>query len=620
LDQLLDVVKKHWGYSSLRPLQHEAMTAAVRGRDSLVVLPTGGGKSLCYQAPALLSNELTVVISPLIALMKDQVDQLIDRDIASAFFNNSLDASDRRRVIMGITDGQYRLIFVAPERFADSTFLDLLSDVGVGMFAIDEAHCISHWGHDFRNDYRQLGQLKRRFPEASIHAFTATATPAVRDDIVEQLGLHDPAVLVGDFFRPNLNYRVARRQSVFEDVRGVIDEHRAQAGIVYCIRRSDVDTLSAQLKDAGVRAIGYHAGMSDDRRTQAQDAFSNSEVDVVVATVAFGMGIDRSDIRYVAHAAMPKSIEHYQQETGRAGRDGEPADCILFYTGGDFGLWQRIIDNNESADRENKLRMLSEMYGFCTGASCRHRRLVAYFGQDWNRDSCDACDVCSGTFNVIPDATVIAQKIMSCVLRTGEFYGAGYVADVLIGTPTERIIDRGHDRLSTFGLIPDHPKGALMAWMDQLVDQGLLVREGEYRVLQVTERGWEVLRSEADTKLLEVGRPAGAKGRKRRRSGRRASSAESATTTDTADISATSEPLDHEGVVLFEDLRVVRRAIAEELNVPAFVVFGDKALREMARLRPRTEAEFLAVKGVGPAKCERFGQRFIGAIRSHVGS
>jgi ATP-dependent DNA helicase RecQ len=618
LDSLLEVVKEYWGYSSLRPLQHEAMTAAVEGRDSLVVLPTGGGKSLCYQAPALLSDRLTVVVSPLIALMKDQVDRLIQRGVLSAFFNSSLDPADRRRVITGIARREYKLIFVAPERFADSAFMDLLEGAGVGAFAIDEAHCISHWGHDFRNDYRQLGLLKKRFGDAPVHGFTATATPMVRDDIIAQLGLREPVILVGDFFRPNLRYRVARRSSPLDDVLGVVREHRGEAGIVYCIRRDDVDVLTGQLQSAGVRAIGYHAGMTDEARTRAQDTFSAGKADTVVATVAFGMGIDRADIRYVVHAAMPKSIEHYQQETGRAGRDGLPADCVLFYTGGDFHLWQNIIDKNESTDQANKLRMLSEMYGFCTGVSCRHRRLVSYFGQAWERASCDACDICSGDMEYLPDSTVTAQKILSCVVRTGERYGPGHVADVLMGMLNDKVTERGHDKLSTFGLIPDRPKGVLMMWMHQLVSQGLLLMDGEYRVLKVTPQGWKVLKSLAEARLNDVGRPAPRKGRKRRPEKPGRSGVKSTGTIVHPSTDGDADPLDRQASALFEQLRALRREIADELNVPAFMVFSDKTLREMARRRPRSEKEFREVKGIGPFKCRQFGDRFLETIQSHM--
>jgi ATP-dependent DNA helicase RecQ len=618
VDALHEVVKEHWGYSSLRPLQHEAMLAAVGGRDSLVVLPTGGGKSLCYQAPALLSPKPTVVVSPLIALMKDQVDRLIGRGIPSAFLNSSLDTADRRRISAGIMEGEYKLIFVAPERFGSDYFFQMLGDAGVGAFAIDEAHCISHWGHDFRSDYRQLGQLKRRFPDVPVHAFTATATPRVRDDIVTQLALANPVVLVGDFFRPNLMYRVTRRTRGFDDVIGAVLGRPGKAGIVYCIRRADVDELTLLLKDARVKAIGYHAGMTDDERTRAQDAFAARRADVVVATVAFGMGIDRPDIRFVIHAAMPKTIEHYQQETGRAGRDGLPAECILFYSGGDFRLWQNIIAKNESANQADQIRMLSEMYSLCTGAGCRHRRLVSYFGQAWDRETCGACDVCTGGLAVLADSTITAQKIMSCVVRLGQRFGPAYVADVLRGAASDLILQRRHDKLSTYGLIRDQPKVVLMAWMEQLVDQGLIARNGEYRTLSVTPKGWQVLHSKAEAKLYDMGH-AQAGGRRRLRTREHpAAPVRAANNLPASSTDAGGDHLDAHAHVLFEKLRVLRRQIADERNVPAFMVFSDKTLREMARARPASRVEMLGVHGVGPAKWETFGRRFLETIQDHA--
>ncbi|MBN1347712.1 MAG: RecQ family ATP-dependent DNA helicase [Phycisphaerae bacterium] len=622
-DRAGDVVRKYWGYNALRPLQREAMAAAIEGRDSLVVLPTGGGKSLCYQAPALLHDKPTVVVSPLIALMKDQVDALLERSIEAAFLNSSLEVVDRRLVIDGIRSGQFKLIFVAPERFAGDVFFQVLSRAGVGAFAIDEAHCISHWGHDFRGDYRRLGQLKERFPDVPVHAFTATATPRVRDDIVAQLGLKDPVMLVGDFFRSNLTYRVFRRGRGFEDVIRTVRERPGQAGIVYCIRRADVDELSAALRTKGVRAIGYHAGMTDDQRTRAQDDFAEGRTDVVVATVAFGMGIDRSDIRYVIHAAMPKSIEHYQQETGRAGRDGEPAECILFYSGADFGLWQTLVGSGDADDahRAEQISRLSEMYRLCAGACCRHRRLVTYFGQVWERDGCGACDVCNGELTPLSDSTVIAQKVLSCIARTDQRHGAAHVADVLMGQATERIVARGHDRLSTFGLIPDQPKPSLMGWIDQLIDQDVISRQGEYRVLKLTTKGLEVLKGQAEAKLYEVsGRRAskrGSRGDRGRRGG--AAKGRGAKVAGPEPSRSRDEPFDADAVVLFGKLRDLRRGIASEHGMPAYRVFGDKTLREMARVRPTHAEGFLAISGVGPAKYKRFGGPFMDLIRSHVG-
>jgi ATP-dependent DNA helicase RecQ len=579
------------------------MTAAAEGRDSLVVLPTGGGKSICYQAPALLRDGLTVVVSPLISLMKDQVDRLLSHGVPAAFINSSLESSDRRRVQAGLARGDFKLIFVSPERFAGGGFDSVLRGGRVVAFAIDEAHCISHWGHDFRVDYRELGRLKREFPEASVHAFTATATPRVREDIVGQLGLKSPEVLVGDFFRPNLRYRCLKRSDAFSEVIEEVKRRPGQPGIVYCIRRSDVDDLSGRLKREKIKASPYHAGMEDDARTRTQDRFAAGEIDVVVATVAFGMGIDRADIRYVIHAAMPKSIEHYQQETGRAGRDGKPADCVLFHSGQDFQLWRSIISKNETTDLDAKLKMLSEMYNFATSARCRHRRLVEYFGQAWTREKCGACDACTGTLPARPDSGDVAKTLLAGIVRTGQRFGPAYIAEVLSGERTERVVQRGHDTLDAFGLMPGKSKGALISWLHQLVDQGALRVEGEYGVLHLTELGAGVLRGDGTVAILGEDAPRKSKSRRPKKEAAAAAP------------SGEGTPLDADARALFDRLRNLRREIADERGVPAFMVFSDRTLRDMARRRPATKGAMLEVIGVGPAKLESFGERFLRAMR-----
>ena len=587
---LLAIIQKFWGYTQFRPLQQEAMAAAIARRDSLVVLPTGGGKSLCYQAPALLADGITVVVSPLISLMKDQVDRLLSMEIPAAFLNSSLDGADRRRVRDDLLSNRLKLLFVAPERFASEGFLSALKQARVAAFAIDEAHCISHWGHDFRSDYRELGLLKKTFAGVPVHAFTATATPRVREDIVEQLGLTKPAVLIGDFFRPNLFYRASSRGGGFDDVIDIVRRRPGQPGIVYCIRRADVDKLSSQLKGDGVRADSYHAGMSDDDRTAVQDRFAAGEIDLVVATVAFGMGIDRADIRYVVHAAMPKSLEHYQQETGRAGRDGKPADCILLYSGGDYGLWRQIIQSNDSGDLEPKMKMLSEMYSFCRDNRCRHRRLVEYFGQSWSAASCQACDLCAGEKPVLADAAEVVRRIVACVAQTGQRFGPGYVTDILCGEGTDRVRQHGHDRLDSFGALSNRSKEAVRVWIGQLVDQGLIRPDGDYGVLKLTAKSGD------EATLFEA--PAARKSKPSK---------------SLPAAAPTAGPID---IGLFNRLKALRREIADEQNVPAFFVFSDKTLREMARLKPRSEAELRRVHGVGPAKLEHYGKRFLATIRS----
>src|SRR4051812_23967506 len=406
LQGLLDVIAHHWGFRSLRPLQEQAMRAVLGGRDSLVVLPTGGGKSLCYQAPAALKGGTTVVVSPLIALMKDQVDALQRVGIPAVQIDSSLTDTERFAYEMDIRDQAVRLVFASPERLVNTDFYRLLQQIGVHTFAIDEAHCISHWGHDFRPEYRQLNRLKELYPHASVHAYTATATERVRHDIVRQLNLQDPEILVGSFDRPNLTYRVVpRARDLLTQVVEVLKRPPGGAGIVSCIRRKDVDELTDALKRSGYRAVPYHAGMSAEERTAAQEAFINEECDLIVATVAFGMGIDRSNLRFVLHTGMPKSVEHYQQEAGRAGRDGLEAECVLLHAGKDFMTWKYIIEKSaeEAAARgepvdpgfvPEAMRHLDDMMRYCRTTGCRHRSLVEYFGQEFESANCGACDLC----------------------------------------------------------------------------------------------------------------------------------------------------------------------------------------------------------------------------------
>jgi ATP-dependent DNA helicase RecQ len=589
LEQIRSIIRQYWGYDEFRPLQAEAMQAVLDGRDSLVVLPTGGGKSLCFQAPAMHMSGLALVISPLISLMKDQVDALKACGVPAACVNSTLSPAERRQVADDVRQGRLKLLYLAPERLMSGPTFEFLKGVKLSFVAVDEAHCISQWGHDFRPEYRSLSVLKEAFGGIGIHSYTATATPRVRDDIVSQLRLADPHVLVGSFDRPNLVYRVFRRDELLRQVGEVIERHRDESGIIYCIRRADVDSLCAALCDLGHRALPYHAGMADEDRRRNQDAFINDQARIIVATVAFGMGIDKSDVRYVIHAGAPKSLESYQQESGRAGRDGLEAECNLFYTAADFVTWRRLQQDSNPQAVQASNELLAGIEKFCATIHCRHRAILDYFGQELDPGKCDACDVCLNELEFVADSLVIAQKILSCVLRVKERFGAAYVSQVLVGSREQRIVGEGHDQLSTHGILAEHSRQNVRAWIEQLTEQQFLGK-GEFDVLHVTPSGRQLLRGEITPQLLKPSAQP-----------RRAAQVE---------VDA------WEGVDrgLFEALRTLRRQKADESGLPPFIIFSDVTLRDMARRRPSTREGLLAVQGVGATKCEQYAAEFLPAI------
>ena len=590
-ESLKQAMERYWGYDGFRPLQEQAMQRVLVGADSVVVLPTGGGKSLCYQVPAVCLGGLAIVVSPLISLMKDQVDALKTNGVPAECVNSSLSMDEKRRVHAEICAGRLKLLYVAPERLVQPRTLGFLQSVGVSFVAIDEAHCISEWGHDFRPEYRALKVLRTAFPEIGIHAFTATATERVRKDIAQNLGLNRPEFLVGSFDRPNLVYRVQRRRDRTNQIREVLDRHKGDSGIIYCISRKNVDNLSEELNSLGYKTRPYHAGLADDVRKRNQEAFIEEKVDTIVATVAFGMGIDKSNVRYVIHAGMPKSLENYQQESGRAGRDGLEAECCLFYSGGDARIWKMLIEGDSPESKAASLKSIDAIDRFCTGLVCRHRGLVEHFGERWGEKSCEACDVCLGQLDLMPDALTIGQKILSSVVRQQQRFGGDYTADVLKGAKLKRILENGHDQLSTFGILEEHDKQVIRDWIEQLASQGYLSKEGEFQVLKVTDAGWKLLKGERTPRLLKPRKQAKRK-------------------------TAAVETDAWEGVDrgLFDVLRTLRRKEAEKRGVAAYIVFGDAALREMARRRPSTLEAFQTIKGVGEKKLEDYGELFVDCL------
>ena len=601
----LVVLQRIWGYSSFRPLQREAIDAVLAARDSVVVLPTGGGKSLCFQLPALVDEDaqhdgrLALVISPLIALMKDQVDGLVAQGVAAACLHSGQTASERQAATDLVRSGRCRLLYVAPERAVGEGaegFKRLVGAHGARYVAIDEAHCISQWGHDFRPEYRQLAALRQSLPGVSVHAFTATATTRVRQDIIGELGLHDPAVLVGPFDRPNLTYRVLPRTTLKSQIRTLLARHPREAGIIYCLARKEVDALAHWLEQEGVRALPYHAGLDDRTRHRHQDAFLNEEADVMVATVAFGMGIDRSDVRFVLHAGAPRSLEHYQQEAGRAGRDGLPAECVLITSAGDFARWRSLLESRGEWNDQVRL-LMREMERYATATSCRHRALVEYFGQHLDTAPCGACDWCLGELERLDGSLVLGQKILSAVARTGQRWGVGHLTSVLRGESSETVTTRGHHTLSVFGLLKECAAAEVRGYIDQLTQAGFLARTGDqYPTLHITAAGAELLRGQASCVLFRQPRLAPAE---RRRALRRASRAGDYSSADDA---------------LFEQLRALRLQLARARGVPPYVIFHDATLRELAQAKPTTASQLLEIPGIGERKAAVYGEAVLEVI------
>ena len=604
--QPLEILKSQFGYDSFRPLQEEIIDHVLAGRDSLVLMPTGGGKSLCYQLPAMCFPGLTLVVSPLIALMKDQVDALNANGIAARYINSSLTASEIELAQAEAAQGMVKILYAAPERLAVPGFRRFLQRVDLSLIAVDEAHCISEWGHEFRPDYRNLRQLRQDFPQAPVIALTATATSRVRQDIVEQLELQRGKVFLSSFNRDNLTYSIQTKEGFWGKLLDLLQAHTGESTIIYCFSRRETEELSEDLNERGLVARPYHAGLEPEIRRRNQEDFIRDRAPIIVATIAFGMGIDKPDVRLVVHHSLPKSLESYYQETGRAGRDGLPSECVLFFSHADRSKQDYFIRQLEDArEQESARRKLAQMVEFAEIPVCRRKSLLAYFGEDWEEENCGACDVCLAADEEV-DATEVAQKILSAVIRTGEKFGARHVTKVIRGSREKRVLELGHDRLSVYGVARDSSEDYLREIIGHLQARGLLARnEGEYATLSVSQRGKDFLKERQKLSLPRLkseARPAGLA----RSTGRRVADGDS-----TAGLAEYDRSL-------FEELRALRKELADAQNMPPFVVFGDVSLRYMASVLPQSLETFSQVPGVGQAKLEQYGPRFVAAIAAHA--
>jgi ATP-dependent DNA helicase RecQ len=587
---LTQKLKKYFGYSDFRPLQQDIIENVLSGKDVFVVMPTGGGKSLCFQLPSVINEGLTIVVSPLIALMKDQVDSLRAMGIQAAFINSSMNSSEIELVRTGLQNGEIDLLYVAPERLMMHPFLSFIEKLKLDLFAIDEAHCISEWGHDFRPEYRQLTVLRSRFPNIPIIALTATATPIVQEDIIRQLHLKTPMVFKSSFNRDNLFYRIIPKGNTYDQLLNYLNTRANESGIIYCQSRKSVDALAESLRMDGFSVLPYHAGMEKDLRTQHQEKFIRDDIKIIVATIAFGMGIDKPNVRFVIHYDLPKNIEGYYQETGRAGRDGIASDCLLFYSYADKIKIEYFIAGKEDAN-EQKIAMekLQQMLDYCESPLCRRQVLLSYFGEHYPDAKCDMCDNCVRLRTVF-DATRESQMILSCVKRVGERFGATYVIDVLRGSKSERIFQNNHQHLSTYGIGKEIGKKQWQAMIRELIQLGYMhtdVQSGQYPVLQLTEKSAAILYNNEKVNLTKI--------------------EEEKITTDRSG----QQDVDRE---LFERLRTIRKRIADEEEVPPYVIFPDTTLEEMATYYPNTWATLQKISGIGDVKLKKYGPRFLKEI------
>ena len=595
MDKPDELLKKYWGFSSFLPHQKEIIDSVLEGHDTLAIMATGGGKSLCYQLPALCFHGLTIVISPLISLMKDQVDDLNARGIPAAAFNSSLEYRDRKNLEEDLKNNRIRLLFLSPEKCMQPDFLTFLKKSPVSLFAIDEAHCISEWGHHFRPEYRQLSALKKHFPSVPLIALTATAIPAVRKDISQQLGLSAPHECIGSFNRKNLQYRVLPKKDALNTLLTYVRQHKDDSGIIYCLSKKETEDLAERLRKSGFPAQAYHAGLSKKVRENVQDEFIHDNAAVVCATVAFGMGIDKPDVRFVIHYDMPKSIESYFQETGRAGRDGGESECILFYSRGDVGKIRSLLERDGSDERFVRLalRKLQDMSEYCESPSCRRKFLLNYFGEEYAGEPCGSCDNCAHPKETI-DGTAAAQKIVACIQQLPSPYGIALIADVLTGAKSSRVRNYHLDRLPAHATGKEFTPSQIRTWIGELIRQGYLARTGDtYPVIRLTQKSHSIGMGDTVPRL----------------SGPHQGATKKFLPPVQNVITTTEEKL-------FLHLKTLRKSIADQAGVPPYVIFPDKSLREMAHTKPCGLHNFRNISGVGEIKLEKYGQDFTSAIKT----
>lgn len=595
-EKLQHILKETFGYSSFRFEQANIINSILDGCDTLAIMPTGGGKSLCYQIPALFLEGVTLVISPLISLMQDQVMNLKEYGVDSVFLNSSLSYKETQKAKSQIVSGQVKIVYVSPEGILGPNLAEFFDQIKVSLIAIDEAHCVSQWGHEFRKDYTRLGELKSMFPEVPIVALTATADAKTRSDISMQLQLNNPNIFVSSFDRPNINYMILERT----DEMGQLDEfikcnHKEDTGIVYCLSRDKVERVAAALKKLGHPAIAYHAGLSKEERTTNQGLFNTEDKVIVVATIAFGMGIDRPDVRFVAHLDLPKSVESYYQETGRAGRDGKASNAWMIYGLQDVVKLSQMLETTDADENYKKVARfkLDCMLALCETGSCRRRYLLQYFGEETN-SACGNCDTCISP-PVLWDATVDAQKILSTIFRTNQTYGAGHIIEVLRGSKNAKVTDKAHHSLSVYGIGKDQPREHWNSILRQLLNLNYIaIKNWEYRSLCLTNKSQEILSGAIKLQLRKQENLAG-----------------SVAKTKKTKVSESA----HGRMDLFDSLRDLRNKIAKEKSIPSYIVFNDKTLNDMCAIMPRNDAEFLLVYGVGQSKLENYGQDFLKIIR-----